>query len=251
MKDVDFSDGLNQLENLIDDVINVETTTASQISTGVVEATTTGALPTTADNIGDAMQGLEDLANSQTTTGASATTGAPATTGAQATTGVPATSDVAVTSDTVTVHQPTTGNEVINEVTTDGTPVITTAPLPKSTVAPHSTAVNQPTTAPLINNPTTNNIIVTTSDDVTTDVATTASTSKSVTISGSLTTAYDWDDDLNDSSSALFKSYAATLESELATIIKSSEYVYRSRVKYHYRFYLRLWKPTTGGVLII
>ena len=223
LKDVDFSNGLNQLENLIDDVIDA--TTASQATTRVVEATTSGAIPTTADNIGDAMQGLEELANSQTTTGASATSDLPVTTGIPATTGPQVTSGAPATSGAVTVHQATTG-------TTDET---STALLPKSTVqstAVHqpTTAVHKPTTAPLINVPTTNGIVVTTSDDVTTDQATTASTSKSVTISGSLTTAYDWDDDLNDSSSALFKSYAATLESELAIIIKSSQYVYRSRV---------------------
>lgn len=224
LKDVDFSNGLNQLENLIDDVIDA--TTASQATTRVVEATTSGAIPTTADNIGDAIQGLEELANSQTTTGASATSDLPVTTGIPATTGSQVTSGAPATSGAVTVHQATTG-------TTDET---STALLPKSTVqstAVHrpTTAVHQPTTAPLINVATTNNgIVVTTSDDVTTDQATTASTSKSVTISGSLTTAYDWDDDLNDSTSALFKSYAATLESELAIIIKSSQYVYRSRV---------------------
>ena len=223
MKDVDFSNGLNQLENLIDDVIDA--TTASQATTRVVEATTSGAIPTTADNIGDAIQGLEELANSQTTTGASATSDLPVTTGIPATTGSQVTSGAPATSGAVTVHQATTG-------TTDET---STALLPKSTVqstAVHqpTTAVHRPTTAPLNNVPTTNGIVVTTSDDVTTDQATTASTSKSVTISGSLTTAYDWDDDLNDSTSALFKSYAATLESELAIIIKSSQYVYRSRV---------------------
>ena len=223
LKDVDFSNGLNQLENLIDDVIDA--TTASQATTRVVEATTSGAIPTTADNIGDAMQGLEELANSQTTTGASATSDLPVTTGIPATTGSQVTSGAPATSGAVTVHQATTG-------TTDET---STALLPKSTVqstAVHqpTTAVHRPTTAPLNNVPTTNGIVVTTSDDVTTDQATTASTSKSVTISGSLTTAYDWDDDLNDSTSALFKSYAATLESELAIIIKSSQYVYRSRV---------------------
>ena len=231
--DVDFSNGLNQLENLIEDVIDA--TTASQTSTRVVEVTTSGAQPTTADDIGDAMQGLEDLANSQTTTGGQAITGEPATTGSsvtsgvQATTGPVATSEVPATSGPVTVHPPTTVTKADETImrTTDET---STALLPKSTVAPQSTAVNQPTTAALINSPTTNGIVVTTSDDVTTDAATTASTSKSVTISGSLTTAYDWDDDLNDSSSALFIQYAATLESELATIIKSSEYVYRSRV---------------------
>ena len=223
LKDVDFSNGLNQLENLIDDVIDA--TTASQPTTRVVEATTSGAIPTTADNIGDAIQGLEELANSQTTTGASATSDLPVTTGIPATTGSQVTSGAPATSGAVTVHQATTG-------TTDET---STALLPKSTVqstAVHqpTTAVHRPTTAPLNNVPTTNGIVVTTSDDVTTDQATTASTSKSVTISGSLTTAYDWDDDLNDSTSALFKSYAATLESELAIIIKSSQYVYRSRV---------------------
>ena len=223
LKDVDFSNGLNQLENLIDDVIDA--TTASQATTRVVEATTSGAIPTTADNIGDAIQGLEELANSQTTTGASATSDLPVTTGIPATTGSQVTSGAPATSGAVTVHQATTG-------TTDET---STALLPKSTVqstAVHqpTTAVHRPTTAPLNNVPTTNGIVVTTSDDVTTDQATTASTSKSVTISGSLTTAYDWDDDLNDSTSALFKSYAATLESELAIIIKSSQYVYRSRV---------------------
>ena len=221
LKDVDFSNGLNQLENLIDDVIDA--TTTSKVTTRVVEATTSGAIPTTADNIGDAIQGLEELANSQTTTGASATSDVPVTTGIPATTGAQVTSGVPVTSGAVTAHQATTGSEELIETST--------APLPKSTVSPQSTqAVNKPTTAPLINVPTTNGIVVTTSDDVTTDQATTASTSKSVTISGSLTTAYDWDDDLNDSTSALFKSYAATLESELATIIKSSEYVYRSKV---------------------
>ena len=220
LKDVDFSNGLNQLENLIDDVIDA--TTASQTTTGGVQATTSGAIPTTADNIGNAIQGLEELANSQTSTGAPATSDVPFTTELLASTGAQVTSGAPATSGAVTVHQATTGSEELLETST--------APLPKSTVSPQSTALYQSTTSPLINAPTTNGIVVKTSDDVTTDTATTASTSKSVTIAGSLTTAYDWDDDLNDLTSALFKSYAATLESELATIIKSSEYVYRSKV---------------------
>ena len=226
LKDGDFSDGLNALEDLIDDVIDA--TTDVQITTGVVEATTSGAIPTTAVDL----DGLDDLVNSTT-------------------------SEVEATSVVITTEQSTNG---ATQAPTDGgisvVPATTTAPMPKSTAASESTDVNQPTTqqvvnkpttAPFVNTPTTSGIVVsaTTSDDVTTgtdtqvttvtvDVATTSSTSKSVTISGSLTTAYGWDDDLSDSTSALFQQYAATLESELAIIIKQSSYVYRFRVKFSF-----------------
>ena len=224
---------------------------ALQTSTEAVEATTGRAVPTTAEDIGGALNGLEDLVNDQTTTAA-----------------------VEITNGAVTTHQATQAAAT------------TAVPMPiQSTAIPQSTAinqetsasnVNQPTTAPLVNNPTTKGAVATTDlDEVTdvatdavtdavtdvvtdvvtdavtdavTDVVTTASTSKSVTITGSLTTAYTWDDDLNDSTSALFKQYAATLESELAIIIKSSQYVYRFRVKYPFTVTNSIGKIITSAI---
>ena len=52
-----------------------------------------------------------------------------------------------------------------------------------------------------------------------------ASLTRTVIITGSITTAYEYDDELSNSNSALFKSHAATLESELIQIYSRTEVI--------------------------
>ena len=53
---------------------------------------------------------------------------------------------------------------------------------------------------------------------------------KSVTVSGALATSVDWTDDLNDSSSALYQSTAASAKSDLETLLASSDDVQSATV---------------------
>ena len=52
-----------------------------------------------------------------------------------------------------------------------------------------------------------------------------ASLTRTVIITGSITTAYEYQEALADTSSALFKSHAATLETELVQIMSRSEVI--------------------------
>ena len=127
------------------------------------------------------------------------------------------------TTEATTPAQSPLTTQAISNVTISTTKVATTNSTGPTTEAPTTTAATTKGTitagAPTENATTAES---TTEPEAITQVTTVGETKK-VTVSGALATSVDWNDDLNNSSSALYQSTTASAKSELETLLKSSD----------------------------
>ena len=168
----------------------------------------------------------EQTTTGQTTVDTTVETTVKTTAGQTTTKQVDATSQsVATTSNDATTQGDLTATDSAPTTTASADPT-TEAPTPEATTTPTTTAgvtTEDTTTADATT------ADATTEAEATTQVTTVGET-KTVTVSGALATNVDWNDDLNDSSSTLYQSTAASAKSDLESLLTSSDDVQSATV---------------------